>query len=174
MRLCWGERGKEEALKTAEVVRWRCYMDWKNIQMTVTVPEWWLSVTAVPLSLPAIWFVPSPTPLVSSISSIMMIMLAFDLTISKITDNISLDFTDQDLIVNWNSTGKRNKKKPNQFSESQLLHFSSGLFWFVSCFLAVLCFIIVHRCASEFGRYVKVAKWIFVQRPRRREQRAAF
>lgn len=55
-------------------------------------------------------FVSYTVPLVSSISSIMMIMLAFELTVSEITDNISLDITDQDLIVNWNSTGKRNKK----------------------------------------------------------------
>ena len=51
----------------------------------------------------------SPAPLVSSVSSIMIIMLAFELTVSEITDNISLDFTDKDLILNWNSTGKRNK-----------------------------------------------------------------
>lgn len=55
-------------------------------------------------------FVSHTVPLVSSISSIMMIMLAFELTVSEITDNISLDITDQDLIVNWTSTGKRNKK----------------------------------------------------------------
>lgn len=55
-------------------------------------------------------FVSYTVPLVSSISSIMMIMLAFELTVSEITDNISLDITDQDLIVNWTSTGKRNKK----------------------------------------------------------------
>lgn len=57
-------------------------------------------------------FVSSPAPSVSSVSSIMMVMLAFELTMYEITDNISLDFTDQDLIVNWNSTGKRNKKPP--------------------------------------------------------------
>lgn len=55
-------------------------------------------------------FVSYPAPLVGRISSIMMRMLAFELTVSEITDNVSLDITDQDLIVNWNSTGKRNKK----------------------------------------------------------------
>lgn len=55
----------------------------------------------------------SSAPLVKvAFSSITMIMLAFELTIYEITDNISLDFTDQGLIVNWNSTGKRNKKTP--------------------------------------------------------------
>lgn len=54
-------------------------------------------------------FVSSPALSVNSCYSIMMITLAFELSVSEIADDISLDFTDEDLTVNWNSTGRRNK-----------------------------------------------------------------
>lgn len=58
----------------------------------------------------------------------MMIMLAFELTISEITDNISLDFTDQDLIVKWNRTGKRNKKTPTSLVRVNCCIFQAACF----------------------------------------------
>lgn len=146
------ERGKEEALNTAEGVRWRCWVSCRIFRWQSPL-EGCLSGTAAPLSLASISFVPlsSAPPSARTICSILMIMSDFSwLSPWNHWEHFSWLSWSRSHVVNWNSSGKRNK----------IAAFSCCLFGCVGSSLQP--WLYHHSQTCQWMRTCpRVAKWIF-------------